>query len=48
MLSRMTTRLLTWGDGETEELSMVSGKLSVLDRVDFVPIRRTSVLLLFN
>ena len=44
----MTPRLLTWGEGETEELSIVSGKLLVLDRVDFVPMRRTSVLLLFN
>ncbi len=48
MLSRMTPRLLTWGEGETEELSIVREKLLVLDRVDLVPMRRTSVLLLFN
>ena len=48
MLSRMTPRLLTWGVGETGELSIVREKLSVLDRVDLVPMRRTSVLLLFN
>ncbi len=48
MLSRMTPRLLTWGEGETEELSIVREKLLVLDRVDLVPLRRTLVLLLFN
>ena len=44
----MTPRLLTWGEGETEELSIVREKLLVLDKVDLVPMRRTSVLLLFN
>lgn len=44
----MTPRLLTCGEGETEELSILREKLSVLDKVDLVPIRRTSVLLLFN
>ena len=48
MLSRVTPRLLTWGQDETEELSIVREKLLVLDRVDLVPMRRTSVLLLFN
>ena len=48
MLSRMTLRLLTWGKGETEELSIVREKLLVLDKVNFVSMRRTSVLLLFN
>ena len=47
VLSRMTPRLLTWGEGEAEELSIVREKLLVLDKVDFVPMRRTSVLLLF-
>ena len=37
MLSRMTPRLLTWGEGETEELSIVREKLSVLDKIDLVP-----------
>ena len=48
MLSRITPRLLTWGEGETDELSIVREKLLVLDRADLVPMRRTSVLLLFN
>ena len=48
MLSRMTPRLLTWGESETEELSIVKEKLTVLDKVDLVPMRRTSVLLLFK
>ena len=48
VLSRMTPRLLTWGEGETVELSTVRDKLSVLDKVDLVPMRRISVLLLFN
>ena len=48
VLSRMTPRLLTWGKDETEELSIVSEKLSVLDKVDLVPMRRTWVLLMFN
>ena len=48
MLSRMTPRLLTLGDGEMEELSIMREELSVLDKVDLVPMRRISVLLLFN
>ena len=48
VLSRMTPRLLTWGEGETVELSMVIEKLLVLDKVDLGPMRRTSVLLLFS
>ena len=48
VLSRMTPRLLTRGEGETEELSMLREKLLILDKVDLVPMRRSSVLLLFN
>lgn len=48
VLSRITPRLLTWGEGETVELSMVIEKLLVLDKVDLLPMRRTSVLLLFS
>ena len=48
MLSRMTPRLLTWGVGDTVELSMVKKKLSTLDRVDLVPTRRSSVLSLLS
>ena len=48
MLSRMTPRLFTWGEGETVELSMVREKLLVLDKVDLVPMRRISVLLLLS
>jgi len=40
VLSRRTPRLLTWGDGETKELSIVMEKMSVLDSVDLVQIRR--------
>ena len=47
-LSRMTPKLLTWGEGGTEELSMEREKLSALERVYLVPTRRTSVLSLFN
>ena len=36
----MTQRLLTWGDGEMEELSIMRETLSVLDKVDLVPINR--------
>ena len=32
MLSRMTPRLLTWGEGEMEELLIVREKLSVFER----------------
>ena len=39
----MTPRLLTCGEGETVELSMVTEKLSVLDSVDLEPMRRTTV-----
>ena len=48
VLSMMTPRLLTWGDGETVESSMVIERLGVLERVDLEPMRRTSVLSLFN
>ena len=48
VLSRMTPRLLTWREGQTEELSMGTVKLGVLVRVDLEPMRRTSVLLLFS
>ena len=44
----MTPRLLTWGEGDTMELSMVREKLSTLDRVDLVPTRRSSVLSLLS
>ena len=36
MLSRETPRLLTWGEGDTVELSMVREELSTLNRVDLV------------
>lgn len=48
MLSRVTPRLFTWGEGEMEEPSMVSEKLLAFDSVFLVPMRRTSVLLLFS
>ena len=48
VLSRMTPRLLTWGEGETEEWSMVREKLSAFERVDLLPMRRNSVLSLFS
>ena len=48
MLSRMTPKLFTCGEGETEELSMVREKVLTLARVDLVPRRRISVLLQFN
>ena len=44
----MTPRLLTLGEGETEELSIWREKLSILESVDLVPTRRISVLSLFN
>ena len=40
----MTPGLLTWGEGETDELSMEVEKSFILERVDLVPIRRISVL----
>ena len=40
----MTSRLLTLGEGETDELSMEMEKSFILERVDLVPIRRISVL----
>ena len=46
--SRMTPRLLTWGDGRTMELSMDMEKGLCFARVDLVPTRRTSVLSLFS
>ena len=45
---RVLSRLLTWGEGETEEMSMEMEKLFVFERVDLVPMRRNSVLSLFN
>lgn len=44
----MSPRLLTWGEGETKELSVVREKLLAVDKVDLVPLTRTSVLSLFN
>ena len=44
----MTPRLLTWGEGETEVLSIVMEKLSGFIWVDLVLMRRTSVLLLLS
>ena len=44
----MTPRILTLEEGETVELWMVCEKLSVLGKVDFVPMMRTSVLLLIK
>lgn len=46
--SRTTPRLLTCGEGETDELPMVSVKLLVFERVDLNPMRRTSVLSLLS
>ena len=46
--SRMTPRLFTWGEGETMELSNEREKLSALSRVDLVPTKRISVLLLLS
>ena len=46
--SRTTPRLLTCGEGLTEELSMGMVKLGVLVRVDLEPMRRTSVLSLLS
>ena len=40
----MTPRLLTWGEGETDEFSMEMEKSIILVRVDLLPIRRISVL----
>ena len=48
MLSRMTPRLLTWGEGEIDEMSMQMEKLFILERVDLVPIRKISVLSQFS
>ena len=47
-MSRMTPRLLILEEGATVKLSMVIEKLLVFDSVDFVPMSRISVLLLFN
>ena len=41
-------RLLTWGEGETVELSIVRKNLSVLARVDLEPTKRNSVLSLLS
>ena len=48
VLSRTTPRLFTWGEGETEELSMERVRLGCFDNEDFEPMRSTSVLSLFN
>ena len=40
----MTPRLLTWVEGETDELSMAMEKSFILERLDLVLIRRISVL----
>ena len=48
MLSRTTPRLLTWGEGETEVLSMVREKLGCFVSVDLEPMRTTSVLSLLS
>lgn len=48
VLCKMTPRLLTCAEAKTEELSVVREKLSTLERVDLVLMRRTSVLSLFN
>lgn len=44
----MTPRLLTRGEGKTEELSNVIGKRPALDSVDLEPMRRNSVLSAFS
>lgn len=46
--SRMTPRLITWGDGGTVELSMDMEKRLCFARVDLVPRRRTLVLSLLG
>ena len=46
--SRMTPRLLTWGDGRTVELSMDMEKGLCFARLYLGPTRRTSVLSLFS
>ena len=48
MLSRMTPKLFTWGEGETEELSMVREMVLTFASVDLVPRRSIPVLLQFN
>ena len=48
VLSRVTPRLLTWGDCRTVELLMDMEKGLCFARVDLVPTRRTSVLSLFS
>ncbi len=44
----MTPRLLAWGEGETEESSIVREKLLDLDKIDLVLISKISVLLLLS
>lgn len=46
VLSRMTPRLMSLGEGSTVVLPMVREKMFDLARLDFVPTKRTSVLLL--
>ena len=48
VLSRMTPRLLTRGEGDTDELSMEIEKSFIFERIDLVPIRRSSVLSLLS
>lgn len=48
VLSRMTPRLLTWGDGWTLELSVIGEKQCRSAKVDLVPTRRTLVLSLLS
>lgn len=43
-LSRMTPRLLTFGEGKTEKCSIIRGKVSTFVRLDVVPTRRNVVL----
>lgn len=44
----MTPRFLTCREGETEELSVVTEKVSTLERKDLAPMRRISVLSLLT
>ncbi len=48
VLLRTTPRRLTWVDEEIIELSTESEKLLDFDKLDLVPIRRTSVLSVFS
>uniref|UniRef100_A0A3Q4HBG5 Secretin receptor n=1 Tax=Neolamprologus brichardi TaxID=32507 RepID=A0A3Q4HBG5_NEOBR len=48
VLSSMTPKLLTWGEGRVGERSMLMEKLWDLDKIETVPTSKTSVLLLFS